>query len=139
MSEEETMVSTEPELVPTAINPDTWPEQTGTVTDPEILAAHGLKPPETPEVSRGAEAQEDDDDQGPIPDGAEWFQCLSRGLPTKHRFWANEHLQDPPQQIACYYCGSPTVVRLEGYIPPAIMRSEGDAVLSRLRNPLGSS
>lgn len=108
--------------VPTALNPDTWPEKTGTVTDPEILAAQGLAPDEPAVDVAGVKDDAPEDIQGKAPKGAEWFQCLVDHLPTKHTFWSLDHLKDPPQQIACPYCGSKTVVRTEGYVKPAFLR-----------------
>jgi len=107
--------------VPTALNPDTWPEETGTVTDPAILARHGLAPDEPPAELAGKPEPAPAKTQGEPPSGAEWFQCLVGNLPTEHTFWSKDHLAEPPRRVSCPECGSTTVVRSAFYKRPAFM------------------
>lgn len=101
----------EPEVVPTALNPDTWPAKTGTVTDPEILARHGLG------VTTGSTATVTvQSPPQPVPKQPsaqhELFDCLVRQLPSGHpSFWSDAHLKG--ERLACPVCDSVTVLRVE--------------------------
>lgn len=134
--------ASEPQVVPTALNPDTWPDSNqGTVTDPEILRQHGMPvptettdEPASPEVSAPAVTTPDSSVPDPASSTvnesststppvvsekpsaeAEIFVCLMEGGRPKigcAPFWSDAHISG--SQVVCPNCGNTSVIRQEG-------------------------
>jgi hypothetical protein len=98
-------------LVPTELNPSTWPAKTGTVTDPAVLLRHGLEPKtEAPAVAKVTFIPLKPPAPKELPGEGQLWCCWKAAQETSCPRWRTDSLAG----LCCPTCGNIEVLRLDG-------------------------